>query len=312
MDSNSTRERRLAEIAAMQAGLFTIAQAVTVGFSRQTIMRRQRSGQWTAITQRVLRPSIAPPLDWRGRLLAEQLSTSAIVAAESALALYGVLAEPAIDHFVVTRSKRNLGRYIVHSTRQLPGFDIWTYAGFRVTSPVRSILLAAERMESAELADLITTCAARRLIWIEGLLRRAHELDSRWRVGCARVITAVDAVHPEAQRLRNDWEQAVLAALSDASLPEPRINYRLHVGGRWRELDFAWPEQRIDLEFDGFDPHASTRAVFDDDRSRQNDLVAAGWKVFRITSTTMSTGIQAALVPLAAQLRCPTVIPHME
>ena len=37
------------------------------------------------------------------------------------------------------------------------------------------------------------------------------------------------------------------------------------------------------LEFDDFDPH-TVRDVFDDDRVRQNALVAAGWTVLRVTS----------------------------
>jgi hypothetical protein len=49
-------------------------------------------------------------------------------------------------------------------------------------------------------------------------------------------------------------------------------------------IDFAWPGQMVAVEFDGFVPHAG-RPVFDDDRERQNELVDAGWRVYRLTST---------------------------
>ena len=77
-------------------------------------------------------------------------------------------------------------------------------------------------------------------------------------------------------------------------LPKPSCNHRLFVGGRWRELDVAWVPLKVDLEFDGYLPHMSTRRQFDDDRERQNDLVDAEWKVFRLTSTSLRRhGIRA-------------------
>jgi very-short-patch-repair endonuclease len=65
-------------------------------------------------------------------------------------------------------------------------------------------------------------------------------------------------------------------------LPAPRVNYRVRVGGSTRYIDLAWPEKKVAVELDGFVPHSSRR-VFDDDRVRQNDLVQAGWEVYRIT-----------------------------
>ena len=72
----------------------------------------------------------------------------------------------------------------------------------------------------------------------------------------------------------------------ELGLPDPRVNYRVQVGGRRRYLDLAWPDAKVAVEFDGFVPH-STRRVFDDDRARQNDLVADGWTVFRVTKTML-------------------------
>lgn len=53
-------------------------------------------------------------------------------------------------------------------------------------------------------------------------------------------------------------------------------------GKRYR-LDFAILSQKIAIEVDGFE-FRKNRSRFDSDRVRQNDLVAAGWKVIRITS----------------------------
>lgn len=54
-----------------------------------------------------------------------------------------------------------------------------------------------------------------------------------------------------------------------------------HPVGRY-EIDFAYPELRIAIEVDGYGPHSS-RAAFQSDRVRQNDLVGLGWMVLRFT-----------------------------
>jgi very-short-patch-repair endonuclease len=107
--------------------------------------------------------------------------------------------------------------------------------------------------------------------------------------------------HPELSRAANVWEARVLRIIRRLRLPEPRVNYRAQVGGKRRYLDLAWPEAKVAVEFDGFVPH-STRRVFDDDRSRQNDLVAAGWTVFRITKTMLDADPRGAFAPIAAVL----------
>ena len=52
-------------------------------------------------------------------------------------------------------------------------------------------------------------------------------------------------------------------------------------GGRYR-LDFAWPEQQVGLECDGWEHHG-TRSAFGKDRARLAELVAAGWRMLPVT-----------------------------
>jgi very-short-patch-repair endonuclease len=82
------------------------------------------------------------------------------------------------------------------------------------------------------------------------------------------------------------WEAAVLRLARRYGLPAPVVDHPVRVGGQRRLLDAAWVEAKVDVEFDGFLAH-STRSVFDDDRARQNALIADGWTVFRATSTLL-------------------------
>ena len=68
-----------------------------------------------------------------------------------------------------------------------------------------------------------------------------------------------------------------------------------------RYLDLAWPELMIAIELDGRVPH-SARRVFDDDRARQNALVADGWTVFRLTWTALERDRGAAFAPVLATI----------
>jgi very-short-patch-repair endonuclease len=57
----------------------------------------------------------------------------------------------------------------------------------------------------------------------------------------------------------------------------------VQVGNRSYRIDLCYPEQRIAIEYDGWDFHRG-RQAFDRDRARANDLVLLGMQVLRFTS----------------------------
>ena len=54
------------------------------------------------------------------------------------------------------------------------------------------------------------------------------------------------------------------------------------VGDRWFEVDCLWRAERLIVELDGRTFHY-TAAAFERDRERDRLLLAAGWRVIRIT-----------------------------
>lgn len=79
-------------------------------------------------------------------------------------------------------------------------------------------------------------------------------------------------------------EAQVLALLREEGLPMPMLQYVIESEGRFlARVDFAYPEQRVAIEVDGFMFH-DTRDGFDRERARGNELEALGWRVLRITS----------------------------
>ena len=146
---------------------------------------------------------------------------------------------------------------------------------------------------------MLDTAIVQQLVTMERLASRARELWARRRNGCAIVLSLLEARDPGLSSARNLWEAKVARIVRELGLPPPHMNYGVVVGGRRRYLDFAWPDAKVAVEFDGFVPH-STRRIFDDDRVRQNDLVADGWTVFRVTKAMLDRDPAATFGPIAA------------
>lgn len=110
--------------------------------------------------------------------------------------------------------------------------------------------------------------------------RIAERADSRGRRR-AEVLLGLATGLPESA-----LESSLLLRLFDAGFPLPYPQFSIQaVDGRevWR-LDFAWPDQRIALEYDGYEAH-ERRAVAD--AARDEDLRRRGWLVIRATATDM-------------------------
>jgi very-short-patch-repair endonuclease len=97
---------------------------------------------------------------------------------------------------------------------------------------------------------------------------------------------------------RSAYERKLLGLIKRAELPSPLVNAK--VAGH--EVDFLWPEHKLIVEFDGFAYH-SDRKAFEQDRLRDQRLVAAGFRVIRITANQLDRTPEAVIVRIAIALR---------
>ncbi|HWJ43227.1 MAG TPA: hypothetical protein VNR67_07325 [Solirubrobacterales bacterium] len=120
-----------------------------------------------------------------------------------------------------------------------------------------------ERSEELELFDLRP---------VEDLLARTvgHH-------GHGRLRRAI-ALYRPTSFTRSGLERRWLELVVEAGLPQPHTNY-VEQGF---ELDCYWPEFRFAVELDVFETHG-TRAAFERDRERQEELLLAGITVTRVT-----------------------------
>lgn len=163
----------------------------------------------------------------------------------------------------------------LHEARSLTLADRALREGIPVTSLPRTLL------------DLAATV---RFDWLEKMVERAEELElfdlravedllarTVGHHGHGRLRRAI-ALYKPSSFTRSGLEKRFLELVLAAGLQQPRTNY-VEQGF---ELDCYWPEQRFAVELDVFETHG-TRAAFERDRKRQEDLLLAGITMTRVT-----------------------------
>jgi predicted transcriptional regulator of viral defense system len=271
-------QQRLAELAGRQYGVVSSRQVAILGYSRNEIGHAVKTSRLHRVHRGVYAVGHSA-LSSHGRCLAAVLACGrgAVLSHESAAWLWGFVVRPPVcaDVTVPSRGHRRDGIRIHHAA-SLTRDDWGGLERIRVTSAPRTLL------------DLAASGPAKRL---ERAVERAKRLDRldlididlmlRRRAGAAgtkRLLEALDLYRdPAFSRARS--ELLFLDLIKKAGLPRPAIN--TYVDGH--EIDAYWEDERFAVEVDGWDTHR-TRAAFESDPLRQEDLKLVGIDSIRITA----------------------------
>jgi hypothetical protein len=107
----------------------------------------------------------------------------------------------------------------------------------------------------------------------------------------ARAVLDLAADKGEADpggRLRSPLEELFLPFLDAHQIPRPRLNHWITVGDDRFQVDCFWPDARLIGELDDFRSHGTRRAMTKD-RRRDRRLLAATFRVVRITESQLLT-----------------------
>ena len=187
--------RRLLALAARQSGYFTAAQALDVGYSYPAQRYHAQRGNWLRVDRGIYRLPEWPTgpredlVRWslwsRGR---------GVVSHETALSVHELGdVDPAQVHLTVPPNFRQTDSSLVIHRAELPDRDVEEHDGFRVTTPLRSLLdVAAGELDLDQLAQAIEEALAGGMTTRRTLLDRADELGANIALRVERALQGVE------------------------------------------------------------------------------------------------------------------------
>lgn len=181
-------------IAYAQAGYFTAAQAREVGYSYQAQKHHADHGNWLRVDRGIFRlPGWPVGMDDGYVLWHLWARGRAVVSHDTALALHDLSdVNPALVHLTVPPGFRALDRRALLHHQVLPEADVQERSGFRVTTPLRTVLDVATTDLSQEHVDRAVVDAVRQGLATPRRLRdRADAMGDRAALRIERALAAV-------------------------------------------------------------------------------------------------------------------------
>jgi hypothetical protein len=285
------------EIAARQLGLITRAQASKAGISAGEIQRRTRTRRW-----KPLRPGVyaltGTPDTWEQRVLAVVLSAGpgAVASHLTAAALHQFPDVPrdSIEVTVPPGCQPRARGFRVHRPQLLPDHDATRFGLIPVTSYARTLVDCTGRLSLGQLARALDAGLVGHAVTLWSVERTVRELKQAPGRHPSKLWTLLGERGSETALAESRPEIRLGRLLASAGLPEPVQQHWVRVRTERFRLDFAYPEQKVAIEYDGWDAHRS-RGAFDRDRRRDRLLQLAGWTVLRFTSRSSSAEILDAV-----------------
>jgi len=199
------------------------------------------------------------------------------VCMSTAAALFGFDTEQPADLHVLNPSGhqlRNADGLVVHRREGAP---LVMVDGRQATAPAWTAVEVARALWRPRALATLDAALRSGTCTRDELWQAATQ--QRGRRGIVAVRELILLADPRAE---SPLESEVRLVMIDGGLPTPELQYEVVDGnGQRRRLDFAWPEFRVAVEYDGVDWHSDPDAVRND-RRRRLALQDIGWTVISI------------------------------
>ncbi len=279
-------DRRLADLAATNAGAFSRSQAHELGLSDDQLRGRVRSGRLIQTGPHAFRfPGLPTGPQVELVDLLTDVGPPVWACGRTAAALHGfygvTLRRP--YHLLVPR-ERSINRWNVrvHRSDSTPLIDQTRVGTIPATTAARTLIDLAREATATELTAWLDGALRDRLMSEDLLHRRIVALRTRGRYGLPK-LHAVLAGH-EVSRGGHSWlEREYLRLLAAAGLPMPLTQAVLtSAGDRLVRVDCRFAGTPVVVELLGYQWHR-TKAQMAVDAKRMNALVAAGFTPYQFT-----------------------------
>jgi very-short-patch-repair endonuclease len=164
-----------------------------------------------------------------------------------------------------------------------------------VTGLPRTVLDLAGILSAPSLERVLERAEERRLFDLGPLEEIVGRVGKH--PGAGKLRRALAIYRPDPAVIRSRLERRFRELVRTAGLPAPATNFS--VGGY--ELDAYWQDERFAVELDVFATHGS-RAAFERDRLRQEDLKLIGVEMIRVTGPRLDREPERVIERLRALL----------
>jgi len=295
----------VARLAAAQHALVTWDQARALGVTPQAIRGRVAAGRWDHLHLGVYRVAGSPET-YEQALLAACLAVGPLVAAShrSAAVLHGLLSftERPVEITTTRGRSPELQSVVVHRLADLVAPWVDTVQGVPCTTPARTLVDLGAVCRPFTVGAALDRALGRRMVTVDAVRTVMRAVGRRGRRGVG-VMRAVLASRPD-DAPAGVLEARMASLLGAAGLPAPVAEYEVRdgLGNVIARVDFAYPDAKLAIEVDGFEPHTELE-TFQRDRVRQNELVALKWSVLRFTWTEVDKQSPRVAKVVGAHLR---------
>jgi len=280
----------LVALAGPRAGYVASWEAELAGVARRSQAEARRSGLLVPVRRGVGRLSAAPVHPHEPVHAATLAVPTAVATRASALAL-----RPGLPRLAASRPQIVTVGHLAarcagveaHVTRRLDREDVTVLGGTPTETFGRAVLsvIGDRRVHWTWVARVLDAgCRLwddRALADVQGAVDRAGARGHR---GAAELRMLLDERLAPGPRDRYALQRKVMAWLDAAGL-HGADEHHVVLEGRDRWIDRAFVEAMVAVEVKGWSVHGG-RLALDDDADREAALVAAGWRVFPVTSRT--------------------------
>lgn len=271
---------RIARLAERQHGVVARRQLLALGLGPRAVDSRMRRG-WLHPVQRGVYAVGHRGLSARGRWLAAVLACGdgAVLSHVSAAALWDLRSSSSSAVHVTVPSGAGRARrpgIAVQRSRGLRDDEVTVREGIPVATVARTLLDVAGMLAPGPLERAVERSvflALFDLTAVEAMLVRHPN-----RKGAGTLSAIVANLHADPQATRSELEDLFMDLCAAHSVPRPEVNQHVH----GFVVDFLWREQKLIVETDGRQAHA-TPIAFERDRARDAALTVAGYRVVRFT-----------------------------
>ena len=266
-------------LAKRQHGAVSAGQLRALGLSASGITRRAHRGQLHRVHRGVYAVGYAR-LTWRGVMWAAVLAVGgpgkAAISHRAAAAVHNLGPIPAGRIDVTTILTRHKTAALdVHRAKTLdaaPNGD----DRLPVTTVARTLLDLADVLSPHRLERACHEAEYRQVLDLKAIDALIARSPGRATAKLRRALAPLRTVEPIVTN--SGLEDRFYEVVDQAGLPRPLVNQDVE----GCDVDFFWPERNLVIETDGRDAHLNPVA-FEEDRRRDADLVAAGYRVVRFT-----------------------------